>query len=162
MKTMRGMFSVALVALTGLRASADATGSIVQRAMLPAAVSAVLDSRYPGAKISRLMMETEKGVTLYEAEMKVSGHRVDALIEASGKLREEEAEIAPGDLPVSVRATHARSAQAKWTVERVERVITGAASDPPRYELKVGHGQLHIELVYAADGRRLRARNVAE
>lgn len=36
------------------------------------------------------------------------------------------------------------------------------ASDSPRYELRVGHGRLHIELVYAADGRRLRARRLTE
>ena len=130
--------------------------SIHQEA-LPAAVKAAMDSRYPGAEILGLSQEKQKGIVIYEAEMKVSGKKVDALFDSNGKFREEEALISASDLPESVSAALAKSAQAKWKIDAVERLTTSNASAPPKYEIQVSNGKRHAELVYTADGKRVKA-----
>jgi hypothetical protein len=154
--------SLLLSVVAGAWMSVSAAEVSVRREALPAAVSAALESRYHGAEVLALTRERTKGVMLYEAEMKVSGRRVDALFESNGTLREEEAEIAASELPEGVRAAYARSAQAGWKIERAERITSGASAKPPRFELLAVGGKRRVELVYAADGRRLSAARAGE
>ena len=145
--------SVMTLASTG----AGAREVSIRRESLPAAVRDALGTRYPGAKFMGLTREKEKGVMLYEAEMKVSGRRVDALMDANGALREEEAQIAQSELPETVRQAHAQSAQAHWKIESIERISFRTASTPQRFELRVSDGKRHLELIYGANGKRLSA-----
>jgi len=115
-----------------------------------------MNTRYPGAEILGLSQEKKKGAVVYEAEMKVSGKRVDALFE-NGKFREEEARISVEELPEGVRAAFARSPQAKWNVDLVERLTTAKAPAAPKYEIQASSGKRHVELVYTADGKRVKA-----
>lgn len=153
--------SLLLLAATGTWTTTDARETPVRREALPAAVSAALESHYHGAEILGLTQEITKRDILFEAEMKVAGLSVDALFESNGTLREEEAEIGSGELPDAVRSAYAHSAQAKWTIARAERIRSGAATAPTRYELLVTRGEVHLELVYAANGSRLSAKKVA-
>lgn len=131
----------------------------IKREALPAAVNAALQSRYPSAEILGITEENEKGIVLYDVEMKVSGRRVDVLLQPNGTLREEGSEIAANELPASVREAHARSAQAKWTIDGAERLITTHPS-ATRFELRVSNGKQHMELVYGSDGKLLSSTKV--
>ena len=134
----------------------------VKRSALPAAVNAALESRYPGAQFLGFTRETTKGVTVFEAEMKTAGRRVDASFESDGKLHEEEAEIAVAEIPAKVSASLATSAQANWKIEHAERITTADATAAERYELLVVNHKQRLELMYAADGKRLSATAASE
>jgi len=70
----------------------------------------------------------------------------------SGSESEEESEITANELPAKVREAHARSAQAKWTLNKVERVTITSPSST-RFELQVSDGKQHMEIAYGADGK---------
>lgn len=131
----------------------------IKREALPAAVNAALQSRYPGAEILGITEEKEKGTVLYDVEMKVSGRRVDVLLQPNGTLHEEGSEITANELPAKVREAHARSAQAKWTIDGAERLITTNPSTT-RFEVRVSDGKRHMELVYGVDGKPLSSTQV--
>jgi len=154
--------SLLSLGLTCASAIARAREVPIQREALPVAVSAALQTRYSDAEILTLTQETEKGSILYEAEMTVAGRKIDALFDSNGTLREEEAEIPLVELPESVRAAHARSAQAKWKVLTVERVTSGNPATPVRFEMHVADGKRTLELQYSANGKRLKATRVNE
>ena len=160
MRRVVGLFSFLAIGVAVSWNTVDAGEVKIERQALPAAVNATLASRYPNAELLHFTRETGKGVTFYEVEMKVAGHRVDVLIEPNGKLHEEEAEIAAGDLPDRVRAGLASSAQSNWTIQRAERITSGDPAVAPRFELLVVHDKARLELVYAANGRRLSAARV--
>lgn len=160
MKRVVGLFSLLAVGVAVSWSTVDAGEVKIERQAVPAAVNTTLAARYPSAELLHFTRETEKGVTLYEIEMKVAGHRVDVLVEPNGRLHEEEAEIAAGELPDSVRTALASSAQSNWTIERAERITSGNPAVAPRFELLVVRGNARLELVYAANGRRLSAARV--
>ncbi|MFI5370632.1 MAG: hypothetical protein ACHQ52_03670 [Candidatus Eisenbacteria bacterium] len=155
MKRYHRIIIGACVALVSLGGVATAKEESIHRETLPGPVRDALAQRYPGAEFRGFTHEREKGVDLYEAEMTVSGRRVDASFEATGRLREEEAEIAASDLPEPVRRSHDASAQGHWKIERVERIRSSDSSAPPSYELRVFDGRQRVEVRYASDGRRL-------
>ena len=137
---------------------ATASAVPIPREALPAAVSAAIESRYRGATIVAITRETTKADTRFEVVMRVSGRRLDALFDAAGTLREEEAELSYRQLPASVRTTHAYSAQAKWTIERVELVTSAGAFKRSHYALLAFDGKKRLELAYGMDGRRMSLR----
>jgi hypothetical protein len=149
------LFSLLLLGAAATWEVAQAREVAMKREALPPAVLAALNSHYPHAEYLNFTHETTGRTTLYEAEMKVAGHRVDASFESSGKLHEEELQIPVSEIPDPIRTSLAESAQAHWKIEEVERVTTGSASAPARYEILMVHHQARIELVYAADGRRI-------
>ncbi len=145
-----------LLGLAGTWATAAETH--LRREALPPAVNAAFASRYPGATILAITRETTWGVTLFEAEMNVAGRRVDVVFDRLGTLREEEESLSFAQLPESVRATHARSAQAKWTIERVELVTSAGPWKRYHYELLAFDGKQRLALAYGTDGRRMSLR----
>jgi hypothetical protein len=141
-----------MLAMGALATASLAKETRTRMANLPAPVRQTIQTQYPGAKILGLTREKEKGVVLYEAEMKFNGHRVDALLEANGSVRQEETTIDRKELPSAVQSAFTASRHAAGTVVRVERVSTAAQPDGPRYEMQVREGRNRFELVYWEDG----------
>jgi hypothetical protein len=56
-----------------------------------------------GATVRGFSEEKENGETYYEAELQVSGHSKDVLIDAQGNIVEVEEEVALDSLPAAVR-----------------------------------------------------------
>jgi hypothetical protein len=134
---------------------AEAREVEVREETLPPGVRQALESRYPSARLLSLTRERVRGIDTYEAEMSVAGRHMAISLGPNGELREQETEISVSDLPAGVRTSLARSAQAKWKIERVERVTRAVPSEAPRYELTMVYHQRRFELVYAPDGQRL-------
>jgi len=162
MKTTIIAGGVLVLVAIGMSALASEKETAIKREALPAPVQSALDARYPGAEVLGMSEEKEKGKTLYEIEMKVAGRRVDAVFAADGARHEEEAEIPASELPAAVTASHGHSAQAKSTINRVEKITLGTDKAASRYELLVTDGKKQLELVYAADGKRLSAKKTDE
>jgi len=65
---------------------------IVSLDAIPEAVKATLEKEAAGAEIKEVDMETEDGVTVYEAEVIVDGQEVDIKVAADGTLLAKEVE----------------------------------------------------------------------
>jgi len=65
---------------------------IVSLDAVPAAVKATIENEAAGAEIKEVEMETEDGVTVYEAEVIIDGQEVDIKVAADGTLLGKEAE----------------------------------------------------------------------
>lgn len=65
---------------------------IVSLDAVPAAVKATIENEAAGAEIKEVEMETEDGVTVYEAEVIIDGQEIDIKVAADGKLVGKEVE----------------------------------------------------------------------
>ena len=75
----------------------------IQRADLPPAVEKTVAAQSEGATIKGFSQEKEKGQTYFEAEMTVSGHTKDVLIDANGAIVEVEEQVQFDSLPPAVK-----------------------------------------------------------
>ena len=146
---------IALLVAAGC-SSPNATDTTIQRDALPPKVSASLDARYPNAEILKLSKEKSLTGTVYEAEMKVEGRRVDAIFDGDGSFKEAEASIAADALPAAVREDIASSPQGDWTMLTIEAVTKGPETSPSKYEIILMKGGEKFEVEYAPDGKRLK------
>jgi hypothetical protein len=94
---------VAVLALS-LAVVSSAQEKKIKRADLPPAVEKTVAAESAGATIKGFSTEKEKGQTFYEAEMTVSGHSKDVLMDASGSVVEVEEEVAMDALSAEVKA----------------------------------------------------------
>ena len=92
-----------IVAALSLATIAAAQEKKIQRADLPPAVEKTVAAQSAGATIKGFSSEKEKGQTYYEAEMTVSGHSKDILIDANGGIAEIEEQVAVDSLPAAVK-----------------------------------------------------------
>jgi hypothetical protein len=92
-----------VVATLSLATIAAAQEKKIQRADLPPAVEKTVSAQSEGATIKGFSTEKEKGQTYYEAEMTVSGHSKDILIDANGGIAEIEEQVAVDSLPAAVK-----------------------------------------------------------
>jgi hypothetical protein len=76
----------------------------INRSDLPAAVEKTVAAQSRGASIRGFSREEENGKTFYEAELMVSGHSKDLLIDANGAVVEVEEQVEIGSLPLSVKS----------------------------------------------------------
>ena len=125
----------------------------VKRSSLPPAVEAAVRAQQTaGAKVRGLSVETEDGSTYYEAELRVSGHSKDVLIDSAGTVVEVEEEVAVDSLPAAVQ--HTLIAQVRdgrlVSIEALTRkgVLVG-------YEAHVRHGASKSEVRIDPEGRLL-------
>lgn len=91
---------------------------------VPPAVRATILAQAQGNTVREIEMDTENGVTVYEAEVIIDGQETDILVAADGKLLgtkvedeegddedeaddedEDEGQVSPAELPEAVRAT---------------------------------------------------------
>jgi uncharacterized membrane protein YkoI len=75
----------------------------IKRTDLPPAVEKTVAVQSQGATIKGFSQEKENGQTLYEAEMTVSGHSKDVLIDPTGAVVEVEEQVAFDFLPAAVK-----------------------------------------------------------
>ena len=97
-----------------LSISAASAERKIKHSDLPAAVQAAVAAQSQGAKVRGFSEEKENGKTYYEAELQVSGHSKDVLMDPQGRVVEVEEEVALDALPASVQeGLHAKAPSSK-------------------------------------------------
>ena len=153
MKTWRkaGMLLVAGL-LVGGAAAAQEHEKKIKRSELPAAVEKTVVAQSAGATIKGFNEEKENGQTFYEAEMTVSGHSKDVLIDATGAIVEIEEEVAFDGLADAVKAgLQAKAGQGK--IHKVETITKKGKL--VAYEAKVVTDGKKSEVQVGPDGKAL-------
>ena len=92
-----------LVVLTTLAVGAESQEKAIKKSQLPPAVQAAVDAQSQGATVRGFSEEKEHGKTYYEAQLQVTGHSKDVLMDAQGNIVEVEEEVALDSLPSAVR-----------------------------------------------------------
>jgi hypothetical protein len=87
-----------------LASIASAQEKKIKRSDLPPAVEKTVAEQSKGATIRGFSTEQEKGQTLYEVEMTVSGHSKDVSMAADGTVVEVEEQVAMDSLSAQVKA----------------------------------------------------------
>jgi hypothetical protein len=87
-----------------LAGAASAQEKKIKRSDLPPAVEKTVAEQSKGATIRGFSTEQEKGQTLYEVEMTVSGHSKDVSMTADGAVVEVEEQVAMDSLSAEVKA----------------------------------------------------------
>jgi len=124
----------------------------IKRADWPPAVQKTVAAESAGATVKGFSEEKEKGETFYEAELVVSGHSKDVLIDASGSVVEVEEEVAFDSLPAEVKAGLQTKA-GKGKILRVESLTK--KSKLVAYEAKVETNGKKSEIQVGPDGKPL-------
>jgi hypothetical protein len=93
----------------------------IKRSDLPPAVEKAVVAQSSGATIRGFATEVEKGQTYYEAQLTVSGHTKDILIDTTGAVVEVEEEVAMDKLSAEVKAGLAEKA-GKGKILKVESI----------------------------------------
>jgi hypothetical protein len=134
-----------------------ATGSSAQekkinRSGLPAAVEQTVAAQSQGATVRGFSREKENGQTFYEAELTISGHTKDVLIDANGAVVEVEEHVEMGSLPVAVKD----GLQAKAGKGKLLKVESITKHDKlVAYEAQVMTGGKRSEVQVGPDGKPL-------
>ena len=134
-----------------------ATGSSAQekkinRSDLPAAVEQTVAAQSQGATVRGFSREKENGQTFYEAELTISGHTKDVLIDANGAVVEVEEHVEMGSLPVAVKD----GLQAKAGKGKLLKVESITKHDKlVAYEAQVMTGGKRSEVQVGPDGKPL-------
>lgn len=124
----------------------------IQRADLPVPVEKTVAAQSQGAAIKRLSEEKENGYTYYEAEMMVSGHSKDVLIDKDGGIVEVEEQVAFDSLPAAVRETFTSKA-GQGKILKVESLTKH--DQLVAYEAKVQMDGKKREIQVGPDGKPL-------
>jgi hypothetical protein len=146
------IFALAFVTTVLLGAVALTQERKIKRSDLPAAVEKTVAVQSQGATIRGYSEERENGKTYYEAELMVSGHSKDLLIEGTGTIAEVEEQIAFDTLPAAVRdGLLAKAGKGKLlkveSITKHEKLVA--------YEAKVLTGAKKSEVQVDPDGRPL-------
>jgi hypothetical protein len=124
----------------------------IQRADLPPAVEKTVAAQSEGATIKGFSQEKEKGQTYFEAEMTVSGHTKDVLIDANGAIVEVEEQVQFDSLPPAVKD----ALQAKAGAGKILKVESLTKHDKlVAYEAVVQIAGKKKELQVGPDGKPL-------
>jgi uncharacterized membrane protein YkoI len=148
-------FAFALMTTTtlcGVQLKAQENEKKINRSNLPAAVEKTVAAQSAGATIKGFNEEKENGQTLYEAELQVSGHSKDILIDKTGNIVEIEEQVDFASLPVAVQS----GLQAKAGNGKLGTVVSLTKQDKlVAYEAKVTNGSKHSEVQVGPDGKPL-------
>jgi hypothetical protein len=124
----------------------------IQRADLPPAVEKTVAAQSEGATIKGFSQEKENGQTYFEAEMTVSGHTKDVLIDANGAIVEVEEQVQFDSLPPAVKD----ALQAKAGAGKILKVESLTKHDKlVAYEAVVQIAGKKKELQVGPDGKPL-------
>jgi hypothetical protein len=124
----------------------------IPRADLPPAVEKTVATQSQGATIKGFSQEKEKGQTYYEAEMTVSGHSKDVVIDVNGAVVEVEEQVAFDSLPSAVK----EGLQAKAGAGKILKVESLTKHDKlVAYEAKVETEGKRKEIQVGPDGKPL-------
>jgi len=124
----------------------------IQRADLPPAVEKTVAAQSEGATIKGFSQEKEKGQTYFEAEMTVSGHTKDVLIDVNGAIVEVEEQVQLDALPPAVKD----ALQAKAGAGKILKVESLTKHDKlVAYEAVVQTAGKKKEIQVGPDGKAL-------
>jgi hypothetical protein len=124
----------------------------IQRADLPPVVEKTVAAQSEGATIKGFSQEKENGQTYFEAEMTVSGHTKDVLIDANGAIVEVEEQVQFDSLPPAVKD----ALQAKAGAGKILKVESLTKHDKlVAYEAVVQIAGKKKELQVGPDGKPL-------
>ena len=153
MKTTQTLALVTIAAaLSSASSFAQDHEKKITRSQLPAAVEKTVSSQTAGATIKGFNQEQEKGETFYEAELMVSGHSKDILIDKDGNIVEVEEQVDFASLPAAVQS----GLQAKAGKGKLGMVVSLTKHDKlVAYEAKVTTGGKHSEVQVGPDGKPL-------
>jgi uncharacterized membrane protein YkoI len=135
---------------------------------LPSAAAEAIKTAFPEAKIEKVKVEEEDGVTLYEVELEKGDVEMEVEVAPDGTLVEIETEIALKDVPeAALQAIQAADPDAK--IEEVQKIeiraeIKKAEADKPAqlvkldkprivYEAELKKDDKEGEIAVAADGK---------
>jgi len=142
----------ALIAALSLTTIAVAQEKKIPRADLPPAVEKTVVTQSQGATIKGFSQENENGQTYYEAEMTVSGHSKDVLIDVNGTVVEIEEQVTLDSLPSAVKD----GLQAKAGTGKILKVESLTKHDHlVAYEAKVQTDGKKKEIQVGPDGQPL-------
>ena len=146
-------YLVAFAACTLLLAgNASAQEKKIKRSDLPPAVEKTVAAQSAGATIRGFSTEIEKGQTLFEVEMTVSGHSKDVSMTADGSIVEVEEQVALDSLSPEVKA----GLQAKAGNGKILKVESLTKKDKlVAYEAKVETNGKKSEVQVGPDGKPL-------
>lgn len=119
---------------------------------VPSPVLSSFAKSYPQAKVRGYAREIENGKTYYEVESMNGKWTLDVLYLADGTLAEEEAGLAPGELPAPVMDA-VKTKYPKGKIQRAERTTRG---EEKSYELTVTSAKSRVTLVIDANGKILK------
>lgn len=124
----------------------------INRSDLPAAVEKTVAAQSQGATVRGCSREKENGQTFYEAELTISGHSKEVLIDANGTVVEVEEQVEMGSLPVAVKD----GLQAKAGKGKLLKVESITKHDKlVAYEAQVMTGGKRSEVQVGPDGKPL-------
>jgi len=143
MKNYLVAFAAGTLLLAG---SASAQEKKIKRSDLPPAVEKTVAAQSAGATIRGFSTEKEKGQTLFEVEMTVSGHSKDVSMTADGSIVEVEEQVAFDSLSPEVKAgLQAKAGKGKITkvesLTKKEKLVAYEAqvvTNGKRSEVQVG------------------------
>jgi hypothetical protein len=124
---------------------------------VPAAVIRAVNLRYPRGTISAARSIRSRTTLTYELDIVSGGETVDAMLDPTGRWNQLEFAMSPAQLPVEILRSLAASAQAGWPIRSAEVVRYPGRAVPELYEVNVERHGVVVELLYRADGQRVRA-----
>lgn len=124
----------------------------ISRSSLPPAVEHTVAAQSKGATIRGFSEEKENGGTYYEAEMLVSGHTKDILMNKDGEVVEVEEQVAFDSLPAGVQQGLQQKA-GSGKIVKVESLTKHGKI--VAYEAKVQSGAKRKEIQVGPDGKAL-------
>jgi hypothetical protein len=135
-----------------LAGSAAAQEKKIKRSDLPPAVEKTVAAQAAGATIRGFSTEKEKGQTLYEVEMTVSGHSKDISMTTDGSIVEVEEQVVLDSLSPEVKA----GLQAKAGKGKITKVESLTKKDKlVAYEAQVETNGKKFEVQVGPDGKPL-------
>jgi len=145
-------YLLVFISIVSLAASSIAQENKIKRSDLPAAVEKTVATQSQGASVRGFSREDENGQTFYEAELLVSGHSKDVLMDADGAVVEVEEQVEVGSLPVAVKdGLQAKAGKGKLL--KVESITKHGKL--VAYEAQVMTGGKRSEVQVGPDGKPL-------
>jgi hypothetical protein len=147
-------FALTVIAATlcTVSLSAEEHEKKIKRSDLPPAVEKTVAAQTQGATIRGFNEEQENGKTYFEAELTVSGHSKDILIDPTGAVVEVEEQVEFASLPAAVQS----GLQAKAGSGKLGKVESITKHDKlVAYEAKVMTNGKRSEVQVGPDGKPL-------
>jgi uncharacterized membrane protein YkoI len=138
-----------VAAVAALACRAEEQEIKVKMRDLPEAVRKTVQEQSKGAALRGVSKEVENGQTLYEASLKVDGHRKDVLIDGSGAVVEVEEQVTLASIPAAARESLQKNA-AGGKLVKVESITRSNAV--VAYEAAVKKGGKTSEIKVRPDG----------
>jgi hypothetical protein len=149
MKNYLVAFAAGTLLLAG---NASAQEKKIKRSDLPPAIEKTVAAQSAGATIRGFSTEIEKGQTLFEVEMTVSGHSKDVSMTADGSIVEVEEQVALDSLSPEVKV----GLQAKAGKGKITKVESLTKKDKlVAYEAQVVTNGKRSEVQVGPDGKPL-------